>query len=128
MLFGISRRGGTKRRSDDRLTLCQSLTLLFTNKAFIIVELVYLCGLTAVILIQTNLLLYAKYIVDSEDSITFMILMVQGVALLALPGWLWFSKKIRKEANVLRRWYYRGHCGALSVFSSTVKTICGQHI
>merc|ERR1712023_592404 len=95
--WNIKERWNEEEESDDRLTLCQSLTLLFTNKAFIIVELVYLCGLTAVILIQTNLLLYAKYIVDSEDSITFMILMVQGVALLALPGWLWFSKKYGKK-------------------------------
>ena len=137
--WNIKEKWNEEEESDDRLTLCQSLRLLFTNKAFIIVELVYLCGLTAVILIQTNLLLYAKYIVDSEDSITYVFFVfyvrqslnqttptfthiqlhdthgsrcrTSGTSRMAMV-----QQKIRKEANVLCRWYYRGNCGPLSVF------------
>lgn len=101
--FNINERWKEEEENDEKMNLCDSLKILFTNKAFIIVELVYLCGLTAVILIQTNLLLYAKYILDDEDAITYMILMVQGVALLALPFWLMFSKKFGKK-----QMYYLG--------------------
>ena len=108
----IKEKWNESEESSEKLTLCESLKLVFTNKAFIIVELVYLCGLTAVVLIQTNLLLYAKYIVDSEDSITYMILMVQGVALLVLPLWLWFSKKYGKK----HMYYVGGICVGCAVF------------
>ncbi len=110
--WNIKEKWNEAEESTDRLTLCESLKILFTNKAFIIVELVYLCGLTAVVLIQTNLLLYAKYIVNSENAITYMILMVQGVALLCLPCWLWFSKKYGKK----QMYYVGGITVAFAVF------------
>eukprot|EP00939_MAST-03C_sp_MAST-3C-sp1_P001823 g1823.t1 len=101
--FNIEEKWNPDAESDEKMTLTSSLKLLFTNKAFLIVEMVYLCGLSAVVLIQANLLLFAKYILEDEDAITYMILMVQGVALLALPFWLKFSERYGKK-----QMYYAG--------------------
>lgn len=110
--WNIEEKWKAEEENDEKMSICDSLKLLFTNKAFLIVEMVYLCGLTAVILIQTNLLLYAKYIIKEEDAISYMILMVQGVALLALPLWLMFSKKYGKK----QMYYVGGILVSVAVF------------
>lgn len=96
--WNIKERWRKDEEGGEKLSLCQSLKIVFTNKAFLIVEGVYLFGLSGIVLIQSNLILYAKYVLDDEEIITYLILTVQGVALLFVPAWLWFSKKYGKKA------------------------------
>jgi Na+/melibiose symporter-like transporter len=70
---------------------------VFKNKSFVICVAIYLCGPTAIVMVQTNLILYCKYILDDEEFVDVLIAIVQGMALVALPLWnhvgQWYGKK-----------------------------------
>ncbi|GMI22052.1 hypothetical protein TeGR_g11999 [Tetraparma gracilis] len=81
----------------ERLTCMQGLMHVFKNKSFVICVAIYLCGPTAIVMVQTNLILYCKYILDDEEFVDVLIAIVQGMALVALPLWnhvgQWYGKK-----------------------------------
>ncbi|GMH49287.1 hypothetical protein TrVE_jg1367 [Triparma verrucosa] len=88
---------------DEQLSTLDGLKIVFQNKAFLIVVGIYLCGPTAVVLVQTNILLYCKYILGNEDLVDYIIGIVQGMALIVLPLWNFVGQKYGKKMS-----YYIG--------------------
>ena len=54
--------------STEKLPWLKGMKIVFSNKAFVCIVLVYLFGLTATVTVQTNLMLYLKYILNSEEQ------------------------------------------------------------
>ncbi|GMH93601.1 hypothetical protein TL16_g12676 [Triparma laevis f. inornata] len=88
---------------DEQLSTLDGLKIVFQNKAFLIVVGIYLAGPTAVVLVQTNILLYCKYILGNEDLVDYIIGIVQGMALIVLPLWNFIGQKYGKKMS-----YYIG--------------------
>jgi len=84
---------------DGQLTCAQGLMHVFKNRAFIICVAIYLCGPTAVVLVQTNILLYCKYILGDQDLVDPIIAIVQGMAFVGLPLWNWVGQKYGKKVS-----------------------------
>jgi GPH family glycoside/pentoside/hexuronide:cation symporter len=83
---------------DIHLTAFQEVKTIFTNRAFICTIIVYLCGPTAIVLIQTNIFMYSKYIIGNENFIMQIMVAVQGTALLSAPFWILFGKRFGKRS------------------------------
>ena len=96
-------------QNNENVSCIDGLKIVFKNKAFLYVVGIYLCGPTAVVLVQTNILLYCKYIVIDEsvfkrsNLVDVIIAVVQGMALICLPFWNWFGQKYGKKLS-----YYAG--------------------
>mmetsp|Transcript_38189 Transcript_38189/g.88607 ORF Transcript_38189/g.88607 Transcript_38189/m.88607 type:complete len:313 (+) Transcript_38189:2-940(+) len=71
------------------------------NKSFLCVAGAYFCGPTAIVLVQTNLLMFCKYIIGDPNLITSIILGVQGMGLLCMPFWVVASKHLDKRVVYL---------------------------
>eukprot|EP00501_MAST-03F_sp_TOSAG23-6_P000129 GSMAST32.ASY1.ANO1.132.1 assembled CDS len=95
--FNIKEKFDISTESKDEIPFLVGLRHVFSNFAFICVEGVYLFGLTAVVIVQTNLVLFCKYILEDESQVSYLILLVQGMAMLSLPFWNWFSQKYNKK-------------------------------
>ena len=66
----------------------EEVRLVLKNKAFLWLLVIWLCGPTAMILVQSSLLLYCKYVMKDVTLITPLIIIVQGMAFLSLPAWI----------------------------------------
>eukprot|EP01062_Namystynia_karyoxenos_P006251 TRINITY_DN12181_c0_g1_i1.p1 TRINITY_DN12181_c0_g1~~TRINITY_DN12181_c0_g1_i1.p1 ORF type:complete len:780 (+),score=163.45 TRINITY_DN12181_c0_g1_i1:118-2340(+) len=72
----------------ERCVECgQGLLTVFQNRSFLLVVAMYLCGPVGVVLVQTNLLMYCKYILGNEDVVDALIPIVFGVGLSFVPLW-----------------------------------------
>lgn len=72
----------------QRQGLGMALRTLLQNKAYLCVVGAYLCGPTAVVLVQSNLLMFCKYILGDASIIQRIIPCVQVSGLLCLPIWV----------------------------------------
>lgn len=81
----------------EKLSIAMELKTLFRNRAFWCVVIVYLCGPTAVVLVQSNLFMYCKYVVKNENLVWFIIIVVQGSAVVTAPLWVLFANKFGKR-------------------------------
>merc|ERR1719436_444422 len=79
------------------MSLGKSIKILFRNRAFLCVAGAYLCGPTAVCLIQSNILMLCKYILGNADIVKKIIPVVQGSGLLFLPFWVLMARKFDKR-------------------------------
>ena len=88
------------------------IKLVLENKAFLWLAGIWLCGPTALFVLQSSLVLYCKYILNDETLITNIIIIVQGCSFASLPFWLKLSKAKGK------RFAYNCAAAGLMVFTS----------
>ena len=81
----------------------EGLRIVFRNKAFVNVTVIYLMSWLAIQFVQNNLFLYVKYWIGAESSFGFLVLAVQFSAFIFLMIWAKISGKIGKQ-NI----YYLG--------------------
>ncbi len=79
------------------------LRLAFSNRAFVLVTLIYLLSWLSIQFVQTNFFLYVKYWMDAEDLFGMLIMAVQLSAFVFVLIWTRISQRIGKQ-NV----YYIG--------------------
>jgi len=79
------------------------LKIVFKNRSFVYVTLIYLLSWLAIQFVQNNLLLYVKYWIGAESAFGMMVLAVQFSAFLFLLMWTRVSARIGKQ-NI----YYLG--------------------
>jgi len=89
--------------TEEQLGFFEGLKIVFQNRAFLIVVAIYLCGPTAVSIVQTNMLLYVKYVNNDVDMMNTCIMCIQGAAIIMMPFWNWVGQKWGKKAM-----YYLG--------------------
>lgn len=89
------------------------------QRAFQCVCLLHVLGPTAVILVQSNVFLFAKYVLENQDLILIMVPLVQVVAIVSLPFWMILSHKTSK-----RHVYFVG--GALMATALLVLNAVGK--
>jgi len=97
VFHGIREKFTPEQESHQRLGIAQQVKTVFINRAFCCVTVVYLCGPTAVCLVQANLLMFCKYVLGDGDFITFIMLGVQSSCLLSAPLWVLFGTRIGKR-------------------------------
>ena len=73
------------------------LKIVFRNKAFIYVTLIYMLAWLSIQFVQNNLLLYVKYWMGAESLFGTLVLVVQVSAFLFLFVWTAVSKSIGKQ-------------------------------
>jgi GPH family glycoside/pentoside/hexuronide:cation symporter len=110
---GIKERFVEGQEGDDTFNRWQELKTMFENKAFLNVIIIYICGPTAVFLVQTNLLLYCKYAIGDESLLNFIMIAVQGTAFLSAPFWVWIGQRFGK-----RSLYFFGGPVLITAFAS----------
>jgi GPH family glycoside/pentoside/hexuronide:cation symporter len=114
MVFaGIREKFVPEQQSTEVLSICQELSSIARNRAFRCVIIVYLCGPTAVVLVQTNVFMYCKYVLLNEDLIFLLILATQGTAMLSAPFWVIFGKRFGKR----QMYFLGGPILSISMFS-----------
>lgn len=94
---GIKERFVDGQESSQKFDTFQELRTMMQNRAFFYVIVIYVCGPTAVVLVQTNILLLCKYALGNADFITVIMLCVQGTSLISAPLWVLVSKKFGKR-------------------------------
>lgn len=73
------------------------LRLVFRNRAFIYVTLIYLLSWLSIQFVQNNLLLYVKYWIGAEEQFGILILTIQFSSFLFLLFWARLSQRIGKQ-------------------------------
>jgi GPH family glycoside/pentoside/hexuronide:cation symporter len=75
----------------------QSLKAAFKNRPFVFGAGIYLLTWMTIIVVETNLLLYIKYIIDREGQSSLIMASIFITAIIALPLWNWASKHWNKR-------------------------------
>jgi len=92
---------GTRERIENideaKPKLIPSLKAAFKNRPFVFGAGIYLLTWMAILVIETNLLLYIKYIVQREGQSSLIMASIFVTAILALPLWTWASKHWNKR-------------------------------
>ncbi len=92
---------GTKEKKEymieKRPKLIQSLKAALKNRPFVFAAGIYLLTWMTIVVLETNLLLYIKYIVQREDQSTIIMASIFVTAILALPIWNWAAKHWNKR-------------------------------
>eukprot|EP01098_Paradermamoeba_levis_P007439 TRINITY_DN3075_c0_g1_i1.p1 TRINITY_DN3075_c0_g1~~TRINITY_DN3075_c0_g1_i1.p1 ORF type:complete len:527 (-),score=138.31 TRINITY_DN3075_c0_g1_i1:55-1635(-) len=70
---------------------------IFTLKPFFVLMIVYTLCWVSINFVQNNLLLYVKYVLDTQDAFSWMVLLVQASTVIALVFWWWVTQKIGKK-------------------------------
>jgi len=94
---GIREKWVAQEESQERLPLLESLRTILRNKAFLYVSGAYLCGPTAVVLIQSNFYMFSKYILGDPDLLSILMSCAQGFGMLFLPVWVLMSTRFDKR-------------------------------
>ncbi len=77
--------------------LIKSLGAVFTNRPFVLLLASWITNTTGIAVIETMLVYYYKYVFNREDGVTFAMIALLVVAIVCIPVWIWFSKKIGKK-------------------------------
>ena len=92
---------GTKERKefipDDKPRLIPSLRSALKNKPFVFAAGIYLFTWLTIIIAETNLLIYIKYVLQRAGQSSIIMASIFVTAILALPFWNWISKKGNKR-------------------------------
>ncbi len=67
------------------------------NKPFFFAAMIYLCTWIVIILVETNLMFYVKYVIKRPDQSSLLMGTIFISAIIALPFWNWISKKGNKR-------------------------------
>lgn len=81
----------------ERPNLRESLQAARKNKPFVFAAFIYLFTWIVIILLETNLMFYIKYVLHKESQSTLVMGTIFISAMLALPFWNWISKKGNKR-------------------------------
>lgn len=68
------------------------------NKPFFFAAMIYLCTWIVIILAETNLMFYIKYVLKRPDQSSLVMGAIFISAIIALPFWNWISKKGNKRS------------------------------
>ncbi len=82
---------------EKRPKFFQSLKAAFKNRPFVFGAGIYLLTWMTIVVVETNLLLYIKYIIDREGQSTLLMASIFVTAIIALPLWNWASKHWNKR-------------------------------
>jgi len=96
--LGIKEKFQPKQESKESIGCLRGLQTLLRNRAYVCVTGAYLCGPTAVVLVQSNLFMMCKYVIGDASVINKCIPCVQIAGLLCLPLWVLLGKKLDKRA------------------------------
>lgn len=92
---------GTKEKKEfmleKRPKLIPSLKAAFKNRPFVFGAGIYLLTWMTIVVLETNLLLYIKYILVREGQSTIIMASIFVTAILALPIWNWAAKHWNKR-------------------------------
>jgi GPH family glycoside/pentoside/hexuronide:cation symporter len=94
---GIREKFVPEQESRGSLGMLQELRAVFGSWPFRCVIVIYLCGPTAIVLVQTNLFMFCKYVLANEDFFHIVILLLLGGAVLSGPFWVLFSRRYGKR-------------------------------
>lgn len=97
LLVFFSVRENQEYADQERPTLKESLKAARRNKPFIFAAFIYLFTWIVIILLETNLMFYIKYVLHREAQSTLVMGTIFISAILALPFWNWISKKGNKR-------------------------------
>lgn len=81
----------------EKPTLRDSLNAARKNKPFLFAAFIYLFTWIVIILLETNLMFYIKYVLNREAQSTLVMGTIFISAMLALPFWYWIAKKGNKR-------------------------------
>jgi GPH family glycoside/pentoside/hexuronide:cation symporter len=82
---------------EEKPRLIPSLKAAFKNRPFVFGAGIYLLTWMAILVIETNLLLFIKYIAQREGQSSIIMASIFVTAILALPIWTWASKHWNKR-------------------------------
>lgn len=85
--------------------LLYNLKDTLSNRAFLLIVACYTCAWVGLNFIQSNLLLYVKYVLLQEELFMVFTLLLQGCAIASLKPWAMVSERIGKK-----RTFYIGGC------------------
>jgi len=97
LLVFFSVRENQEYADQERPTLRESLKAARRNKPFIFAAFIYLFTWIVIILLETNLMFYIKYVLHREAQSTLVMGTIFISAIFALPFWNWISKKGNKR-------------------------------
>ena len=83
--------------SENRPKLIPSLKAALKNRPFVFAAGIYLLTWMTIVVLETNLLLYIKYIIQREGQSTLIMASIFVTAILALPIWNWAAKHWNKR-------------------------------
>ncbi|MEJ2748151.1 MAG: MFS transporter [Anaerolineae bacterium] len=95
--FAFTSESDYSETADEGPGFVAGLRIVFSNRAFIIVTVIYLMSWLCIQFVQANLLLYVRYWIGAEDQFPMMILAVQVSTFLFLLFWAWVSGRIGKK-------------------------------
>lgn len=82
---------------EEKPKLIPSLKAAFKNRPFIFGAGIYLLTWMTILVVETNLLIYIKYIIHREGQSSMIMASIFITAILALPLWNWASKHWNKR-------------------------------
>jgi len=82
---------------DKRPKLIPSLKAALKNRPFVFAAGIYLLTWMTIVVLETNLLIYIKYIIQREGQSTLIMASIFVTAILALPLWTWAAKHWNKR-------------------------------
>jgi len=92
---------GTKEKKEymieKRPKLIPSLKAALKNRPFVFAAGIYLLTWMTIVVVETNLLIYIKYIIQRENQSTIIMASIFVTAILALPIWNWAAKHWNKR-------------------------------
>jgi len=83
--------------SEEKPKFIPSLKAAFKNRPFVFGAGIYLLTWMTILVVETNLLLYIKYIIQREGQSSLIMASIFVTAILALPLWNWASKHWNKR-------------------------------
>ncbi|MDY6866531.1 MAG: glycoside-pentoside-hexuronide (GPH):cation symporter [Chloroflexota bacterium] len=82
---------------EKRPKLIPSLKAALKNRPFVFAAGIYLLTWMTIVVLETNLLIYIKYIIQREGQSTLIMASIFVTAILALPLWNWAAKHWNKR-------------------------------
>jgi glycoside/pentoside/hexuronide:cation symporter, GPH family len=82
---------------EKRPKLIPSLKAALKNRPFVFAAGIYLLTWMTIVVLETNLLIYIKYIIQREGQSTLIMASIFVTAILALPVWNWAAKHWNKR-------------------------------
>jgi len=98
-LFGVFL--GTREKEEhireEKPKLIPSIKAAFKNRPFVFAAGIYLLTWMTILVVETNLLIYIKYIIQREGQSSLIMASIFITAILALPVWNWAAKHWNKR-------------------------------
>mmetsp|Transcript_98198 Transcript_98198/g.278241 ORF Transcript_98198/g.278241 Transcript_98198/m.278241 type:complete len:596 (+) Transcript_98198:77-1864(+) len=115
---GIREKFEPLQESEASMPVIEQVRAVFKNRAFRCVIGIYLCGPTAVTMVQSNMIMYCKYVLKDDTLHEQLIPLVMGTSWATIPLWYKIGTRIGKRGI-----YFLGaailcvSCGSLGFIS-----------